>query len=913
MRSSQLPNAPRSMWRSGWQRLTRVWRPDTVTNVDDELRFHFSEKVAEFEAQGLSSAAARVRAEEEFGDVQSVRDSLSEIDGRVAKKQRRAEWWEGVVQDLRYVVRGLRKSPMFTATVVTTLALGLGANAAVFSLLDQLYVQSPPGVPAPAEVHRIYQSAMNRGSIYVRGYYSYLEIRALHRINADSVRVAGYRAEKARLGREADGAELNVAYVEGDFFGVSGVGAAVGRVLTPEESQAAGLDALAVISYDLWQREFAGDSAIVGRSIDLGSHRHLVVGVAAEKFRGLDMSVQDIWLPLNTVGVWKSRKPDWYEDGNFNGINAVFRTKNSARAELFNARATVELRKTGVALMSDTLATTALGSINVARGGAESYAKEFSISTRLAGVSFAILLIAIANVINLLLARAVTRQREIAVRLALGVSRSRLLTQLMLESAVLAALSAGAALAVAYAGTTTLRKLLLPDIQWNSGVVDGRTVVFTVGLALLAGFVTGLVPALQTSSPSLTGALKSSVRDGGQRRGALRSSLLVVQAAISVVLVAGAGVFLNSLRSVQAVNIGYTTDNLFFASVSADRELGDRRQEIQRRIPEIVEKLRNIPGVAHIAMSEGTPMYSISFAELHLPGRDSLPKGKGSRDRFFDAVSPEYFATVGMAVLKGRAFAAGDGVGAEPVVIIDQNMANDFFPGEDPLSKCVIVGARTTPCRRVVGVVQSAHHSSVVEDPSQHYYVPLQQAEGLGSVGAIAVRSMPGVDMNKLRPVIMQQISAELGSWARTRTRSMDEIIARDMRPWKTGATLFTTAGLLALLVAAVGVYSSLAYSINQRTQEMGVRVALGASASSIMRLVVGQSVAVVAMGVAVGVVASLALGKVIASMLFETSPKDPVVLIAAVGTLLIVAAIASSVPAWRASRVDPLTAMRAE
>ncbi|MEP6832095.1 MAG: ADOP family duplicated permease [Gemmatimonas sp.] len=883
-----------------------------MANVDDELRFHFEQKVAEFEVQGLTAVQARVRADEEFGDLKSVRDSLTEIDGRVAKKQQRAEWWESIAQDFRFVLRSLRRAPIFTATVVVTLALGLGVNASVFTLLDQLYVQPPAGMTNAANVHRLYQTAINRGEPYVRNHYSYKEIRALHSISVEGVSFAGYSLTKTRLGRLSDGPEIEGDYVEGDYFRVAGVGPALGRVLLPAEMHAEGLDAVAVISYSLWQRLYRGDSSIVGQSLDLGSHRFVIVGVAAEHFRGMDMSVSDVWLPLNTIGVWKDRKSDWYEDGNFNGIKGVFRASSGPGATAFNSRATLELRKKDVRLLKDSMSTTALGSINVARGDAY-HAKELTISTRLAGVSLVILLIACANVINLMLARSVAREREIAVRLALGVSRGRLLTQLMLESGTLAVLAGAASMIVAYVGTTTLRSLLWPEVQWGAGVIDQRAILFTVGLSLIAGFATGLVPALQASRPSLTKGLKSSVRDGGNNRSRLRASLLIAQAALSVVLIVGAGVFVNSLRSIEAVDFGYSTRNMFFVSVGSDRELSDRRKEIERRLPEVADQLRNYPGVDAVAVSEGTPMYSISWSELHLPGRDSLPQGKGSRDRFFDAVSPTYFATVGKRVEKGRAFADSDVQGGEPVVIVDRYMAEDFWPGEDALTKCVIVGKLDTPCRRVVGVVSPSHHTSIIEDPSQHYYIPLAQAEGLGAAGTIVVKAANAEDMGRVRVAVARQTAVILGDWSRPRTKSMDEIMADDLRPWQVGASLFTIAGILALIVAAVGVYSSLAYTVSQRTQEMGVRVALGASSANIIRLVVGQSVAVVAVGVSCGVLAALALGKVVASMLYETSPHDPAVLIASTLVLLAVAALASSIPAWRAARVDPLTAMRAE
>lgn len=902
-------DSPTIAWRSGWRRLTRLWRFETAANVDDELRFHFEQKVAEFVEGGMSEADARARADEEFGDVATVRESLKQIDERVAQKQRRAEWWESFVQDVRYVLRSLRRSPMFTATVVVTLALGLGANAAIFSLLDRLYVQKPAGAHNAVMLQRVHQFMPNNGRSFTRQGFSFPEIRELRRVAPEGFRFAAYRRAKVRLGRAVDAPEVNAAFVEGDYFGVSGVRVLAGRLFSAAESRIEGLSMVAVISESVWRRHFNREADIIGRDLDLGGHRHVIVGVVADNFRGLDLDVVDVWAPLNTDGVLNGRDPAWFEKTSNNGFSTIAYVPGVPQATLFNARATEALRK--VRIGRDTLTQTFLSPLIAARGG-EVFGKELAISTRLAGVALVILLIACANVINLMLSRAATRQREVAVRLALGISRRRLFSQLLLESGVLALLSAMVALAVAYVATGTLRTLLLPDVQWGAGVIDNRATLFTIALALVAGFGAGLVPALQSSRPNLSNALKTSVRDGGHRKNALRSTLLVMQAALSVVLIVGAGVFVRSLRGVEAVDTGFKPQGLLYATIRYNRELGSRYEEITRRLPDAADRVRRVAGVELVAMSSLTPMSDLGFTSLHLPDRDSLPKGPGSRERFFDAVSPEFFTAVGMPLLKGRAFAESDRFGTELVAIVDRNMADDFWPGKDPLTQCIIVGKRDTPCRRVVGVVAPSHWGAIIEDPSQHFYVPLAQAGDEGKPAVIVVRTAPK-DAGKVGAVVQRELVAEFGDWSRPRIQSMAEILEPDLRPWRVGAQLFTAAGLLALLVAAVGVYSSISYTISQRTQEMGVRVALGANSSSIMRLVIRESVGVVAIGVTAGLLAALALGKVVASMLFETSPRDPMVLGGATLTLLIVALIASAIPAWRASRVDPLTSLRAE
>lgn len=894
-------------WNRGWRRLTRLWRADTANNVDDELQFHFEQKVTEFEERGKSPAEARRLAEQEFGDLQSVRNSLNEIDKRVAERRRRAEWWEHALQDLRYVMRSLARSRVFTATVVVTMALGLGANAAIFSLLSRLYLQSPAGMTNADQVTRLYQRFPNRGEVMTRMRFAFPEVRAVREAAPAGVQIAAYGTSRTRLGRDGLAPEVGAALVEGDYFRVAGIQPSLGRFFSPDEYRIQGSSMVAVISHSLWQRAYNSDPNILGKTLDLAAHRHVIVGVAAAQFRGFDLDVTDVWVPLNTRGNLKSRAVDWYESKNSMSNAIVARIPDDATGKLFETRAAEAMRVNGV--ITDTLATTFRGSLT---GTLDSQGKsgELNISTRLGGVAVLILLIACANVINLLLSRVNERRREIAVRLALGVSRARLISQLLSETIVLALLSSGVALFVAHTAGTTLRRLLLPDIQWGTAVVDVRLALFTIVLALASGLLVGLVPAIQYSRPNLSNSLKSTGNQGSHRQ-ILRSASLVAQTSLSVLLLAGAGIFVRSLQSVEAVNIGFDSDQLIFATIEHDRELENRSEEVLQKLPEVAERIRLIPGVEGVALSATTPMYDIAFLDLFLPDRDSLPPSKGA-ERSVSIVDPGFFRTAGIRILRGRDFESTDLSGAEPVVAVSELFARNLWPGEDPMTKCLIVSKRESPCRRVVAVVAATHFNQVIEGESMQFYVPLKQMPKEWSPRVIAIRATEGRTA-AIRPLIEREIRAAYGTWARPVTRLMSEYIGKQLRPWRMGATLFTAAGLLALLVAAVGVYSSISYTISQRTQEMGVRVALGANSGNIMRLVIRESVGVVAIGVTAGLLSALALGKLVASMLYETSPRDPAVLGAATLTLLAVALVASAIPAWRASRVDPLAALRAE
>lgn len=901
--------ARRTPWSKGWHRLTRIWRSDTVANVDEELRFHFEQKVAEFEAQGLSTADALARAEAEFGDVQTVHDSLTEIDGRVAKRRQRAEWWEGALQDLRYVARGLRRSPGFSLTVIVTLALGLGANAAIFSLLDRLYVQTPAGVANAEEVRRVYYRRLNRGEFYTGQTFDRQGLERLRAIAPDGMQLAGYSTDKRTLGRSADDPSVNVNFVDGNYFGVLQLQPALGRFFSAEETDVRRTEMVAIISSSLWHTRFNGDPAVIGQMIDVGSHRHQIIGVAPAEFRGLELDVVDVWVPRSTNGTLLNRAADWYDVPTGTAdLRIVVRERDESKARLFENRATIAER--GKQNRNST-GTVFFGSIIEARGGT-SHESELKISTRLAGVAVVILLIACANVVNLLLARASVRQREIALRLALGVSRARLVTQLVIESSVLALAAGVMALVVAFVATKLLRNLLLPDIHWGAGAIDQRAIIFTAGIALATGFLAGLIPALQSSRPDLSGALKSSVRDGGNRHGTLRAGLLVAQAALSVVLLAGAGVFVSSMRSVEAIDVGFDVDRLMFAGIGYDRELGNRSAEIAQRMPQAAARLRRIPGVEQVALAGSIPMYGFGLGELHLPDRDSTPRDpKGLI--FRSNVGHEFFATVGMRAVKGRLFDQRDNAGSEPVIVVNKAFADLFWPGEDPLQKCVIAGPRSNPCRRVIGIVSHANYDGYIEeDAAKQYYLPLEQSAADFRAGTIAIRVAPG-RAGAVALQVQHELADEFGSWSRPSIKIMGELLAPKLRPWRVGAQLFTIAGLLALLVAAVGVYSSMAYTISQRTQEMGVRIALGASGASIMRLVIADGVRVVAFGVALGLLIALALGSLVASLLYKTSPRDPLVLSASIMTLLVVTVVACSIPAWRASRADPLTALRVE
>lgn len=897
----------------GWRRLLRLRFGRTERDIDDEVRFHIAERVAELEALGESPEAARARALEEFGDVEAVRAELVEIDRGVESRRRRADWWEGSVQDARHVARGLVRSPGFTVMVVVTLALGIGANAVVFSLIDRLFFQPPAGVPHPEMVRRVtlhYTNLRNHEPV-VRGVYNYPEVRSVAESAPAGVTIAAYVDDELPLGSIPGGPKVAVATVVGDYFGALGIRPEAGRFFDRTEQSPIGLTPVAVISRRFWERRFQGRHDVLGEEIELGPHRYTIIGVAPEHFEGISLDATEIWLPYNTRGEWTRRKTDWYEAPYTLYLGMIARVPVPTLTNQLVVGATNALRGSEI-VRGDSSAFASLASVN---GSPEEafHSGEFSISRRLAGVAMMIFLIACANVANLLLLRALGRKREIAVRLALGVGRRRLAAQFMSEGLLVAALGGLFALAVTVWGGAALRGSILPTVQWGSDAITPRVIAFVLGATLVAGLLAGVAPAIQSGSPELTTALRGGAREGRTARGRLRTTLLIVQAALSVVLLAGAGLFVMSLRHVDRIDTGYDSDRLIFASAERAPEDTISYERITAMLPAIAERLRHIPDVEQVALTRTLPMYSFSFEKIFLPGVDSLRAAGAFGYPIISVVSPEYFATSGITIRSGRSFTAGDRVGAELVVVINETMARTYWPKGDALGSCVMLLERTAPCRRVVGIATDAHIGHVIEEPSPQYFVPLAQAPGnRREANAIMIRAR--ADRTAIAAAaVMREMRSELGASATPNVQLMDTWLAREFHQWKLGASLFSVAGILALLVAAVGIYSTVAYMVGQRTHEIGVRIALGARSSSIARVVLGRGIGIVAAGIAVGLLATLAMGKLIASILYDVSPRDPVVLGIVALVLLVAAVTACLVPAWRAMRVDPMETLRAE
>jgi predicted permease len=893
------------MTASRWYRYLRFWRRDVRADIDDELRFHFDARIEELSAHGMSPASARAQAIAEFGDVDEVRRGLHEIDDRLARRRDRLEWFDALRQDVVYAARSLRRAPAVSFTIIATLALGLGVNSAMFSLLDTVFFRPPAGVARPNEIDRLWFYYRFRDGPKFAEWFDYTSYEAAAASMSGRAEMAVYRGpDRIAL---APGDDPPMASVEGasaSYFRVLGLRPALGRLYTTDEDALESPAPVVVVSDAFWKRELDVDTRAVGGTIKIGTKPYTVIGVMPPAFTGVDLDAVDVWRPL--ASSFTARSTPWYRDPNVNGFQVVLRPTTSANPRELEQRLTARLR-VGTRLAADTNGVAKFGSINRARGPGDLDAS-MRVATRLAGVALIVLIIACANVTNLLLARAVRRRREIAIRLSLGVSRRRLVGLLVTESALLAVIAALAAVAATWWGGALLRRLLMPEVHWATAPVEWRVVAFGLAVALAAGVVAGLVPALQSLSVDLANSLKSGVGGDTSHRSRIRSSLIVVQAALSVVLLVGAGLFVRSLNNIESLDTGFAIDRLAFVWLRTAPV--DSADDVARgaRLGALQSRLEHVPGVERVAFMSMRPKGGFQ-TEIYYPDVDTLAHKKPIG--FFTAVSPGFFDATGTRLLRGRDFAPRR-AGEPPPLIVNEAMARALWPGQDPIGRCVHFSAPTAACSMIVGVAQTAMLLQATEEPEARFYLQADNASfEPHNERAIVLRVRPpetSAAMTAVRAILRAEFPG-MRTDATTMTASMEP----EYRPWKLGATLFTLFGVLALIVAAIGVYSSVSYAVSQRTHEFGVRVALGATTRNVLTHVLGDGLRTVAVGVALGIVLALAGGRLVGSLLYGISASDPVAMVVATSALMVIAAVASLAPAWRAAKADPVSALRAD
>lgn len=793
-----------------------------------------------------------------------------------------------MLQDLRYALRGLRKTPTLTLTVIVVLALGVGANAAMYSLVDRLFFREPSGIVDPENV------LTAREVFSTGGYAPEVKTRQVEAIRNDSRGLASIVLESRVYGGVlADGPI--VVRVSDDYFPMLGARLLRGRTFTAAE--AADSADVAIVSYRYWQHTMRGDTAVLARSVEIARQRYTVIGVASPGFSGTSLEATDIWLPLSPMA----------------GGEIVLRKRPGVSTDRLDAALTLAIRQSLPANLPTGFKAPRMKATPLMLGrqylGAAN--PQLQVIVRVAGVAAIILLVAIANIATLLLMRAERRRREIAVRLALGVSRARLVRQFFVEGALLSLAGATVALVAGVWGAAVARSRFLYYYRVTYPLFDWRFAAFTLGVAITAGVLASLAPAVQATRPDLTKALSGGVREGHLHRSWVRGGLVVTQTALSVVLVVGAALFVRSLQKIHGVVLGIDVDPLLFAEASFNAP--DSARAYVSTIEQEAERIAAMPGVQGAALSFMPPLRGEMFTIMFRPNGDTLQLFVGGRrvSPQGDAVGPGYFATVGVHLLDGRDFTSADQNGAQPVMIVSQTMARLAWPNQRAVGQCLVLGRWPELCAEVVGVVSDASMIGILPRPEVNYYEPVGQARFLGSL-TITVRGTARA-RRTVTPMVSQDLSSQLPASTSLQIQDLKSSLDPWYAQWTEGATVLSAMGLLALLVTAIGMYSIIGYSVSQRTHEIGVRVALGARAGQVMRPVIFAGVKLALLGVALGLCVALALGRVVASLLYGTSPRDPVAMIAAASILVIASVAASFVPALRASRVDPVIALRAE
>jgi predicted permease len=894
--------------------------------VDDELAFHFASTVDELVRGGATRAEAEREAKRRFGDVNRYRRELRRIDRGMNQRRRWSRRADTMESTMRQVLRGIARAPGLAVGVVLAFALGIGANATMFGIVDRLLLSPPAHVTQPDDVKRLvvdrYISFLNDR---VQGTsIAYADYRDFDQVS-QFASVAAFQPQQITLGRGEEAERAAAVMVTSSWWSLLGVQPAIGRFFTADEDRIGGVS-VAVLGHALWQGTYGGDPSVLGRTIDFGHGEYTVIGVAPKGFTGVDLTRVDVWLPLHTTGAQINGERAFDDTRGYYWLRAVGRLSQGAGVAAAEAAATsahragrerdigagrydAEVRIVAAPLIVARAALQAAREQGVGRmffGSGAS--REASVALWLVGVAAIVLLIACVNVANLLLARAIRQRRETAIRVALGVSRARLIGQTVAEGLILAGMGGVAAIVVTRWGGDLVRGVLLPGVEFADNGLSARVIPFVLVLSILAGLVAAIVPALEATRRDLAETMR--VTSGGITRSAhrVRAVLSMAQAALSVILLVGAGLFVRSLNSVRALDLGFDPDGLLVAMPVADG--GSLTEEEKRSFfPAAAERLNAQPAVTSVAWSQGVPYYSSWTHHARVPGRDSLPQAR-SGGPYINGVNLDYFRTLDLRILRGRTLESAD-LASGLAVVINEALADLYWPGEDPLGSCMHIGSDNPPCSTIVGIVENARRGSIMEDPNPQFYVPNTNAAitDFGQALFIRVRNDDGATIQEIRRTLLS-LSPRLRF---VNIQPISEMSAVELRAWRLGATMFTVFGLLALLVAALGLYSVLAFDVAQRTREIGLRNALGASTRRILSIVVGRAVRITLVGVTIGIVAALLLAPRVQQLLFDTPARDPLTITVVVVMLLITAIVAASVPAWRAARVDPNVALRAE
>jgi predicted permease len=888
-------------------------------DLAEELAQHLEERYRELLGGGANEDDAQRQVISELENVQPLKDGLERnqqmprYDSVPAGDVRPGNFMEDLWRDLRYTGRSMRKNRSFVLFVVLTLALGIGANTTVFTIINTLIlnplpVQNSAGLAAVA-LAETKTTSKSRVSLPL----SYADLKEYEAKSAVFSSLAGYTGPRVVTLQMHGGSERMFSeLVTVNYFATLGLRPAAGRFFSPEEDGPPGAHPVAVMNYATWQARFGGGN-IVGKTLRLNSMVFTVIGVAAPRFIGVNAVFgPDLWIPaamaeLLLPGEMQGALSD-RSKGAFLGVGRLKPgiSRMQAQANLATIASALALEHPEADEGHTATVRPILDVVFGSSGGGS--APILLGSAVLLIIVVLILLIACANVANLLLARSAARRQEVAVRLAMGASRRRLVRQLLTESVFLGLVSGVVGFAIGYAGLQMLWSFLPPDVSANlvKPRMDVTVFAFTAVVALLTGLVFGAVPAVRAAGTSVAEALKEEARSVGKGRRTVTFSnvLLVGQVALSFLMLITAGLFLRSMERAYAIDPGFQTRNLA-VFLTNPGQAGYAKPQTKAFYRDVRDRVAAMPGIVSVSWASNLPLWGRTMSGLRVEGREQRSKAD-TITSVVNTVDLNYFETAGTPIESGREFTRMDQESLTPVAIINEKMAHDYWPNGDALGKRIqLPGGKSM--RVIVGIARTANYSTLAEPPQACVYLPAEQ--NYWDAMTLYVRSK-GDPQQVLAPV-QREVRTVAPQILVNDVRTGSKIIDSGLFQAKMGVGLLTIFGLLALGLASIGLYGIMAYSVNQRRREIGVRMALGAARTNVLRLILKQGMSLVATGVVIGWAASLLVARLLSRMLFGVSASDPLSVASAGLVLLAVALIACYLPARGASRVDPLVALR--
>ena len=879
------------------RRLAAMFRRRRLEDdLDDELRSHLEMAVELNVSKGMSPEDARCEALRGFGGIEQTKDRY--------RDQRGLPMLESIFQDLRFGLRMLRRSPSFSILAILCLTLGIGANAAVFSWIEGTLFRPYPAVVHQERLLALAGSARGAAGATPLSWPDFIDLQRNCTL-FDAFFVSKITGTTLSIG---DRAEVTTgSIVSANYFDAIGVHPILGRGFEPGEDSGQSAHPVAVISYQLWQRRFKSDPQIIGKTQRLNGVYHTIIGVAPEGFRGTFVGwAMQFWVPASMEEIFESGGYK-LEDRGTRWIEAFVRLKPGVTRQ----QAQQEISAVAQRLEADYPETNRGRGIRLWPLWQTPFNNAHTLlptlEIMLAVVVF-VLLIACANVGNLLLVRWFARRHEMTVRVAIGAGRGRLLRQLFTEGLILSAFGAAGGLLVAHWCRHAL-VLLFPARGGVSmhllGEIDWRVLALSAGVCVIATLLVGLVPAMQTGKIDLAGSLKadSSGVVVGHARTWVRSGLVVLQVSLSFVLLVGAGLLVHSLQKIRNTSPGFSTHEVLDTGVNL-MAAGYDAQRAQNFQDELLDRVKALPGVESAAFARMTPLSYRSYSESLISVDGYQPPSEEQPTVEYNEVGPDYFVTMGIPLMSGREFTRADDENAALVAVVNETMASQYWRGRNPIGERVQVKGRWM---RVVGIAMDSKYESIRETRKPFFYVPLRQnfSRGVG----LYIRTP--LSAQTMASALVREVHAIDPNLALYEVITLQEQLDRSTSPQLVAVTLVGVLGALALLLAAIGLYGVMSYAVSQSTRELGLRMALGADPSNLLRLVLSRGLALTVGGMLLGVAVALALTRLMGNLLYNVSPREPLAFGAAFAVMTLASLAACFLPAWRATRTDPARALR--